>query len=115
MKSLLLLIGAAPLALATPVSAQSMQNMPGMNMPAAQPAAKKKPVAKPASQPRRAAAPTAKGKPATPKRRAPAAKPKSAPHDMSGMGLCPAWRCPVTRRLQRLTRMPATTCPACLA
>ncbi|CAM5582520.1 MULTISPECIES: copper resistance protein B [Sphingomonadaceae] len=86
MKSLLLLIGAAPLALATPVSAQSMQNMPGMNMPAAQPAAKKKPVAKPASQPRRAAAPTAKGKPATPKRRAPAAKPKSAPHDMSGMG-----------------------------
>ena len=54
MKSLLLLIGAAPLALATPVSAQSMQNMPGMNMPAAQPAAKKKPVAKPASQPRQA-------------------------------------------------------------
>src|SRR3546814_11502935 len=35
MKALLLLISVAPLALAAPAHAQSMQHMPGLNMPAA--------------------------------------------------------------------------------
>lgn len=90
MKSLLLLIGAAPLALAVPATAQSMQNMPGMNMPAAQPPAKKKPVAKPASPTRRAAVPRPAGRSAPAKRRAPAAKPKPA---MPGMDM-PASKAP---------------------
>lgn len=97
MKSLLLLIGAAPLAFVTPANAQSMQNMPGMNMPATQPAAKKKPVAKPASQPRRSAVPKPAGKSAPAKRRAPAAKPKPVPHDMSGMGAMPGMDMPASK------------------
>ncbi|HEX7822056.1 copper resistance protein B [Sphingobium sp. AN558] len=97
MKLLLLLISAAPLALAAPAGAQSMQNMPGMNMPAAQPAAKKKPAARPASQAKRttAARPAARSAPA--KRRAPAAKPKPAAQDMSGMGDMPGMDMPASK------------------
>lgn len=97
MKALLLLIGAAPLALAVPASAQSMQNMPGMNMPAAQPSTKKKPTAKPARQPRRAAVPKPAGRSASATRRAPAAKPKPAVHDMSGMGAMPGMDMPASK------------------
>ena len=94
MKSLFLLIGAAPLALAAPATAQSMQNMPGMNMPAAQPPAKKKPAAKPASQAKRTTAAKPAARPAPAKRRAPAAKRKPAAHDMSGMGDMPGMDMP---------------------
>jgi copper resistance protein B len=97
MKLLLLLISAAPLALATPAGAQSMQNMPGMNMPASQPAAKRKPAAKPASQAKRTTAARPAARPAPAKRRAPTAKPKPAVHDMSGMGDMPGMDMPASK------------------
>ena len=97
MKLLLLLISAAPLALAAPAGAQSMQNMPGMNMPAAQPAAKKKPAAKSASRAKRTTAARPAARPAPAKRRAPAAKPKPAAPDMSGMGDMPGMDMPASK------------------
>ncbi|MBV1692646.1 copper resistance protein B [Novosphingobium sp. G106] len=97
MKSLLLLIAAAPLALAVPANAQSMQNMPGMNMPMAQPPAKKKPAARPARQAKRATAAKPPRRPAPTTRRAPAAKPKPAAHGMSGMGAMPGMDMPASR------------------
>ncbi|TZG24424.1 copper resistance protein B [Sphingomonas montanisoli] len=97
MKLLLLLISAAPLALAAPAGAQSMQNMPGMNMPASQPAAKRKPAAKPASRAKRTTAERPAARPAPAKRRAPAAKPKPAAHDMSGMGDMPGMDMPASK------------------
>lgn len=97
MKLLLLLISAAPLALAAPAGAQSMQNMPGMNMPAAQPAAKKKPAARPARQAKRTTAARPAARPAPAKRRAPAAKPKPTAHDMSGMGDMPGMDMPARK------------------
>jgi copper resistance protein B len=97
MKLLLLLISAAPLALAAPAGAQSMQNMPGMNTPAAPPAAKKKPAAKPASQAKRTTGARPAARPAPAKRRAPAAKPKPAAHDMSGMGDMPGMDMPASK------------------
>ncbi len=97
MKSLLLLIGAVPLALAVPASAQSMQNMPGMNMPMAQPPAKKKPAAKPARQAKRATAVKPTARPAPARRRAPAAKPKPAMQGMSGMGDMPGMTMPASK------------------
>src|SRR3546814_1846475 len=89
MKALLLLISVAPLALAAPANAQSMQNMPGMNMPAAKAPPKKKPAAKPATPVKRKTAAKPAAKPTSAKRGAPVAKPKAAAHDMSGMGAMP--------------------------
>ena len=89
MKALLLLISVAPLALAVPANAQSMQNMPGMNMPAAKAPPKKKPAAKPATPVKRKTAAKPAAKPTPAKRGAPVAKPKAAAHDMSGMGAMP--------------------------
>lgn len=82
MKCLRLLLAAAPLALFTPLAAQTMDHsMPGMAMPGMQMPAAKKPVAKPkpkkrAAQPKKAKAPP------------PAAAPQTDPHaghDMSPM------------------------------
>src|SRR3546814_3167493 len=78
MKALLLLISVAPLALAAPANAQSMQNMPGMNMPAAKAPPKKKPAAKPATPVKRKTAAKPAAKPTSAKRGAPVAKPKAA-------------------------------------
>lgn len=89
MKALLLLISVAPLALAAPANAQSMQNMPGMNMPAAKAPPKKKPATKPATPVKRKTAAKPAAKPTSAKRGAPVAKPKAAAHDMSGMGAMP--------------------------
>src|SRR3546814_15994287 len=89
MKALLLLISVAPLALAAPANAQSMQNMPGMNMPAAKAPPKKKPAAKPATPVKRKTAAKPAAKPTSAKRGAPVAKPKAAAHDMSGMRAMP--------------------------
>ncbi|MCW1988022.1 UNVERIFIED_ORG: copper resistance protein B [Sphingomonas sp. R1F5B] len=89
MKSLLLLISAAPLAFAVPASAQSMQNMQGMNMPAAKAPAKKRPAAKPATPAKRKTSAKPATRPTAARRATPAAKPNAAAHDMSGMGTMP--------------------------
>lgn len=86
MKAFLLLVAAAPIALAPPVAAQdhSGHNMPGMTMPA-RPAAK--PQAKPVAKPRPPARAKAKPAPAAPKQAspAPAAADPHAGHAMPGM------------------------------
>jgi copper resistance protein B len=104
MKSYLLLIGVAPLVLTVPTNAQSMQNMPGMSMPAMQarkpavgatiPARRKPPrrhpqAHKPASRP------------IVPARRDVVATPKAPAHDMSGMGEMPGMAMPGTNAAQK--------------
>ncbi|WP_315975835.1 hypothetical protein [Sphingomonas bisphenolicum] len=118
MKSLLLLISAAPLAFAVPASAQSMQNMQGMNMPAAKAPAKKRPAAKPATPAKRKTSAKPATRPTAARRATPAAKPNAAAHDMSGMGTMPGMDMSATteaRHLRRPIPMPDMTCRACLA
>jgi copper resistance protein B len=104
MKSYLLLIGVAPLVLTVPANAQSMQNMPGMSMPAMQ---ARKPVVG-ATIPARRQPPRRHpqahkpaSRPIVPARRDVVATPKAPAHDMSGMGDMPGMAMPGTNAAQK--------------